>query len=368
MLSVGEFVRGTMRPSKIKLLLWLTILTLIVGCVPTFSTPTPVPPLDANSINLIIAQTADAASTQTLAAMPPATSTVTLTPTPRSTLTPEPTFTLVPTFLFPTATPVVRFQYYRVKHDHQLAMYNYKSRTEDGNSEGMLRQTAEVVPLLVLPKEKSGTDRTRLSGGWEVFIDALNNNDPKKLPYLKSKGTALFNTAGFPQLESLTMGGNIVRLEEIRDGWGRVRTMDYSMPPNAAAVNYFTNPDLVHKFVVVGWKRSTKSTILVKPPKGDLYWPLVTRRPVWIQMERLEAFPPLPLEVTATKDLHIQTTPGPTIDKTGRLLAAGQSANVIAYQPAGPNVWGKLPNGRWIPLLYGGQYFTSWKMETVPPP
>jgi hypothetical protein len=300
--------------------------------------------------------------------MPPPTSTLTLTPTPRNTLTPEPTFTVVPTFLFPTATPVVRFQYYRVKHDHQLAMYNYKSRTEDGNSEGLLRQTPEVVPLLVLPKERSGTDRTRLDGGWEVFIDALNNNDRNKLRYLKSAGTALFNTSGFPQLESLTMGGNIIQLEKIQNGWGQVRTMDYRNPPNAASVNYFTNPDLVHKFVVVGWKRSTKSTILVKPPKGDLYWPLVTRRPVWIQMERLEAFPPLPVEVTANADMFIQTTPGPTVDKTGRPLAAGQSTSVVAYQPAGPNVWGRLQNGRWIPLLYGGQYLTSWRMETVPPP
>jgi hypothetical protein len=355
-----------MTASKIKLLIWLTILTLIVGCVPSFATPTPIPPLDSNSINLIIAQTADAASAHTLAAMPPSTSTSTLTPTPRSTLTPEPTFTLVPTFLFPTATPVVRFQYFRVKHDHQLAMYNYKSRTEDGNSEGMLRQTAEVVPLLVLPKEKSGTDRTRVDGGWEVFIDALNNNDPKKLPYLKSKGTALFNTSGFPQLESLTMGGNIVRLEEIQGSWGRVRTMDYSSPPNAAEVNYFTNPDLVHKFVVVGWRRSTKSTILVKPPKGDLYWPLVTQRPVWIQMERLE-FPTCPWR-SPHIDLYVQTTPGPHMEKTGRQSAAGQSVKVIAYQPAGPNVWGRLQNGRWIPLLFGGQYLTSWKMETVPPP
>ena len=357
-----------MTASKIKLLIWFTSLTLIVGCVPSFATPTPIPPLDSNSINLIIAQTADAASAQTLAAMPPPTSTVTLTLTPRSTLTPDPTFTVVPTFLFPTSTPVVRFEYYRVKHDHQLAMYRYKSRTEDGNSEGMLRQTAEVVPLFVLPKEGSGTDRTRLSGGWEVFIDALNNNDYDKLRYLKSTGTALFNTSGFPQLESLTMGGNVVRLEEIRGAWGQVRTMDYNEPPNAAEFNYFTNPDLVHKFVVVGWRRSTKTTILVKPPKGDLYWPLVTKRPVWIQMERLEKFPALPLEVTATIDLYIQTTPGPTIDKTGRQLAAGQSVSVIAYQPAGPNVWGRLQNGRWIPLLYGGQYFTSWKMETVPPP
>lgn len=354
--------------SKIKLSIWFVILTLIVGCVPSFATPTPVPPLDSNAINQIIAQTADAASAQTLAAMPPPTSTLTATSTPRNTFTPEPTFTPVQTFVFPSSTPVVRFQYYRVKHDHQLAMYNYKSRTNDENSEGMLRQTPEVVPLFVLPKEGSGTDRTRLAGGWHVFIDALNNNDSNKLNYLKSSGTALFNTAGFPQLESLTMGGNVIRLDEIQGGWGRVHTLDYNNPPNAAEFNYITDPDLVHKFVVVGWKRATKSTILVKPPKGDLYWPLVTRRPVWIQMERLEPFPPLPLDVTAKKDLYIQTTSGPTLEQDGRQLLAGQSARVIAYQPSGPNVWGRLPNGRWIPLLYGGQYFTNWTMETVPPP
>ena len=354
-----------MTASKIKLVIWFTILTLIVGCVPPFATPTPIAPLDSNAINQYIVQTADAASAQTLAAMPPPTSTASLTPTPRSTFTPEPTFTVVPTFLFPTATPVLRLQYYRVKHDNQLAMYNYRSRTDDGN---MLRQTAEVVPMFVQPKKAAGTARTNLSGGWEVFIDALNNNDYNKLRYLKGVGTALFNTSGFPQLESLTMGGNVITLEEIRDGWGRVHTLNYGSPPNALEVNYFNNPDLVHKFVVVGWKRSTKSTILVKPPKGDLYWPLVSKHQVWIPMERLEAFPILPLEVTANVDLYIQTTPGPTIDKSGRQLLTGQSVKVIAYQPAGPNVWGRLQTGRWIPLLYGGRYFTSWKMETLPPP
>lgn len=353
---------------KIKLLVWSIILTLIVGCVPAFTTPTPIAPLDSNAINLYIAQTADAASAQTLAAVPPPTSTLTLTPTPRNTFTPEPTFTPVQTFVFPTSTTVFRVQYYRVKHDHQLAMYNYMSRTNDENSDGLLPQAPEVVPLFVLPKEGSGTDRTSLTGGWATLIDALNNNDPKKLPYLKSKGTALFNTAGFPQLESLTMGGNIVRLDEIQGQWGRVHTMDYSNPPIAAEVNYFTHPDLIHKFVVVGWKRATKSTILVKPPKGDLYWPLVTRRPVWIQMERLEPFPSLPLDLTANADLYMQTTPGPNLEKTGRQVTAGQSVKIVAYHPTGPNVWGRLTNGRWIPLLLGGQYLTSWRMETVPPP
>lgn len=353
---------------KMKLTIWSIVLTFIIGCVPSFATPTPFPPLDPNSINLFIAQTADAASLQTAAAQPTFTATATFTSTPRNTYTPEPTLTALPTINIPTLTPVTKFQYYRVKHDHQLAMFNYKSRTFDGNSDGLLRQTPEVVPLFVQPKEGSGTDRTNLNGGWEVFIDSLNNNDRKKLSYLKSSGTALFNTSGFPQLESLTMGGNIIQLDEIRGDWGRVHTMDYSSPPNAGEVNYMTNPDLVHKFVVVGWRRSTKTTILVNPPKGDLYWPLVTRRPVWIQMDRLEAFPPLPMDVTANTDLYIQPTPGPNLEKTARQLFATEKAKVIAYQPLGPNVWGRLQRGGWIPLLMNRQYLTSWTMETVPPP
>jgi hypothetical protein len=343
-------------------------LTLFIGCVPALATPTPIPPLDPNAINVSIAQTAEAASAQTLAAVPPSTLTATVTPTPRNTFTPESTFTPVQTILFPSPEPVLRLQYYRVKHDDQLAMYNYKSRTFDDNSDGLRRQTPEVVPLFVLPEEGSGTARTSLTGGWGTLIDALNNYDHNKLGYLKNSATALFNTAGFPQLESLTMGGNIIRLDEVRGDWGRVHTLDYGTPPNAVDFNYFTNPDLIHKFVVVGWKRATKSTILVKPPKGDLYWPLVTKRRVWIPMERLEPFPTLPLVVTANIDLYIQTTPGPNLEKTRFKVSAEQSTKIIAYHPSGPDVWGRVQTGGWIPLLLNRQYLTSWTMETVPPP
>jgi len=353
--------------SKIKLLILSTTLALIVGCVPSLATPTPIPPLDPNAIGLFMLQTADAALVQTMAAMPTLTPTATFTATPRNTFTPEPTFTPFQTFVLPSPTPVSKFQYYRVKHDNQLALFNFKSRTYDGNSEGLRNQTPEVVPLYTLPKKTSGTARTTVDGSWEILINSLNNYDTKKLNYLKSDGTALFNTAGFPQLESLTMGGNIIRLDEIQGKWGKVSTLAYGSPPNATEVNYVTRPDLIHKFVVVGWKRSTKSTILVNPPRGDLYWPLVTKRSVWIQMERLEPFPILPMEITINEDLYIQSTPGPAVEKTKFQLHAGQPAKVIAYQPSGSDVWGRLQGG-WIPLLLHRKYLTSWTMETVPPP
>lgn len=353
---------------RISLLLWFIALTLILGCAPGLATPAPIPTLDSNAVNILIAQTANAASEQTMVAMPTFTTTATVTSTPRNTFTPEPTFTPVPAIIIPSSTPVIRLQYYRLKHDEQLAIYNYKSRTNDDTLDGIRAQTPEIVPLFLLPKLTSGSGRTPVDGPWETYIDTLNNNDRAKLNYLKSDITALFNHAGFPQMESLTMGGNIITLDEIQGEWGRVHTLDYGSPPNAEDVNYFTSPDLVHKFVVVGWRRSTKTTILVNPPKGDIYYPLVSRRSVWVQMSMVEPFPILPMDVTANTDLYIQPTPGPTVEQTRFKLSAGQSATVIEYYLTGSNVWGRVQNGGWIPLLLYPRYLTSWTMETIPPP
>jgi hypothetical protein len=129
-----------------------------------------------------------------------------------------------------------------------------------------------------------------------------------------------------------------------------------------------TRPDLVHKFVVTGWKRTTRTTILTRPPKGDIYWPLVAKRTLWIEMSMLEAFPILPMEVTTNKDVYIQNKPGPTIEQTKSQLLKGKSATIIEYYPSGSDVWGRLSTGSWIPLLYRQQFFTTWTMATKPPP
>lgn len=361
-----------MATHRTRLSFWFITITLILACAPALPTPVPPPTTDPNSINLFIAQTANAAATQTVAAIPPATLTATFTSTPRNTFTPEPSVTPFQTFILDTPTPIQRIQYFRVKHDSQLAIYNFKSRTAD-KSWGGGAQTPEVVPLFGSPSTAASTNRTRLEGGWETLINSLNNNNQDKLKYLKSPNTGLFNTSGFPQLESLTMGGNIITLDEIRSGWGRVHTLPYSAPPDAAGVNYVTRPDLIHKFVVVSWRRDSKRTYIVNPPRGDLYWPLVSEEPVWIEMSRLERFPSLPMTVTANRTIYVQKTPGPRIEPTERQLEEGETARIVEYYPSASNVWGRILGGGWIPLLWytGGpttSYLTSWKMETVPPP
>jgi len=351
-----------------KLLLWFMAFVLVMACIPAAATP--VPTLDPNTISTFIAQTANAASTRT-ASVPTLTATATL----RSTATLEPTFTPVGAIIFPTLAPITRLQYYRVKHDNQLAYYNYKSRTADLDwpIEKWGFQTPEVVPMLVALKMGSGTHRTKLDSAWGSYIDKLNNYNEKKIYYVKADNTALFNGAGFPQLESLTMGGNIITLDEVRDGWGRVHTFDFHNPGPLEDVNYITKPDLIHKFVVVAWKRPTQTTFWVNPPPpyGDLYWPLVSSRAVWISMGFLEPFPILPMTVTGITTQTARSKPSKDSSLTNFRLSEGKSASVVEYYPSGSDVWGRLAGGGWIALLTHEkgvlQYPTSWSMETRPP-
>lgn len=350
------------------MLIGFAALVVILACTPAVATPPP--PSDPNAVQLYIQQTAGAAATQTQQAIPTLTPTLTSTPTPRSTFTLEPTYTPF-TFILPSPDRSQTVQYFRVKHDSQLAIYDYKSRTV-GRDWGYLKQTPEVVPLYPTPKEGTGTHRTPLEGAWEVFLDELNENDRRKMNFLKSPSTALFNGAGFPQMESLTMGGNIITLEAIQGGWARVRTMDYGSPGRADSVNYFTDPHFVHKVVIVTWNTKSKTTYWVKPPQGDIYWPFVARNDVWVQMDRLEPFPILPMQVTGLVDQVVRKEPSLEGDPTNFDLTEGETATIVQYRPSGSSVWGMLQNGYWIALfLYtkdGPTYYTTWSMETLPPP
>lgn len=264
-------------------------------------------------------------------------------------------------------------EYYRVKHDSQLKTYDYKSRTAASDWQGVSSETPEVVPLFVQPKATTGTHRTVLTNEWESFIDVLNRNDERTVRYLKADNTAIFNSTGFPRLESLTMGGNVITLDEVRGNWGRVHTLAIDQVPSPDEVNYMTDPDLVHKFVVVGWRRSSRETYWTDPPPGEMYWPLVSSREIWINFDRLEKFPHLPVKVTANTTVYIHREPGSNNNPTLLRLFKGQSATVVEYRPYGSHVWGKLRSGGWIVLLWypdvhDPQYPTTWTMETLPPP
>ncbi len=88
-----------------RITLWLSLILVILGCgAPTLVTPPPSAP-GAGSFETIIAQTAEAAQTQTAIFLPPS-ATPSLTPAPTKTFTVTPTPTATILFLIQTNTSV----------------------------------------------------------------------------------------------------------------------------------------------------------------------------------------------------------------------------------------------------------------------
>jgi hypothetical protein len=94
-----------MATRKLNFLLLFSALALVLACVPTIGAP--MPTADPNQINIFIAETVQAAATQTSAAMPTFTPTETSTSTPANTLTPSPTYTATVIFILSTPTSLV---------------------------------------------------------------------------------------------------------------------------------------------------------------------------------------------------------------------------------------------------------------------
>jgi Ig-like domain-containing protein len=93
-----------MSTRKTKLLVLLATIAFVMACVPAIATPFPT--TDPNEINTIIASTANAAATQTVAAQPTNTFTPTVKHT-RTTETAEPSATSTVIFILSSPTKVV---------------------------------------------------------------------------------------------------------------------------------------------------------------------------------------------------------------------------------------------------------------------
>jgi len=352
-----------------KLFFWFTTFLIVMACAPSLVTP--LPPPNPYAVNTSIVETANAANTLTQAAMPPS---PTYTPTLRNTATPESTFTPIPTIFYPSPTSSQRVQLFRVKHDSQLAEFNFQSRTaaDDWPVDAWGFQTPEVVSLFIDPHPRSGTNRTTLDSSWKNYIDVLNNRNKQVLNYLYADWTALFDQKGFPYLESKTTGGNVIIVDELQGNWARVHTLEFKNPGSLSGTDYFTNPEVIHKMVVVKYSKKTKSTFWVNPPPGPIYWPLVSSRELWIPVDRLEPFPALPMQVTARITQDILKEPKPDGEQTGYEFAEEDEGQIIKYQLRGSDVWAQLSTGRWIALFRytknGATFYTNWEMATRPPP
>jgi hypothetical protein len=141
----------------------------------------------------MIVQTANAASTQTSAAMPTLTPTV-LTPTPRATETPEPTATATVIFRFFTLTPIPSSQ-----------------PTSGGGGSGGTSSKPYACEILSVNPPNGTTYNTRVDfdAKWKVKNIGKNVWDKNSVDYRYLSGNKFHKVAGYDLSKTVNVGETI---------------------------------------------------------------------------------------------------------------------------------------------------------------
>lgn len=171
----------------------------------------------------------------------------------------------------------------RLRNDYERKDLNYTCRTQlpDWVNPNM-RQAPQVIPLFLTPNATSGGNRTPLTS-WKSYIWQINkiqDEGDRKWRYYTARNSGYFNATGWPQLESLGMGDNLVNVLEERRGFSRIETLILEDgQPDSQLVNYERTPWLIHRFTVI-----TPNGV-IDPPPGRIYSPVVVKRgrELWIQ-------------------------------------------------------------------------------------
>lgn len=166
-----------MNTRNVKYLLWFSMLILVLACVPSLATPFPT--VDPDQINQIIAQTANAAATQTAAARPTLTPTV-LTPTPQNTFTPSPTFTS--TVIFLLASPTV-----------PTATVVFSLGSSGTSADDFACEVRSVSPV----NGTSFNGRADFDVTWKVKNIGQKNWSEGAIDFVFDSGTSMSDTAGY---------------------------------------------------------------------------------------------------------------------------------------------------------------------------
>ncbi len=176
---------------KSKLLIWVTALALIMACAPSLVTPS-VPTMDPGSVNTFIAQTVDAASTQTAASMPSLTPSPTITPTvPTETPSPTPTATVI--FILSSPTPLV------------IPTFTSISSGGGTSNENFSCQVTRVSPA-------NGTrfdPRADFDAVWTVRNNGQRNWDRNSIDILYSSGDRIHKVSGYDLDDNVRVGNSI---------------------------------------------------------------------------------------------------------------------------------------------------------------
>lgn len=178
---------------KTTLLICVTALALIMACVPSF-TAQPVPTVDPGAVNTFIAQTVNAASTRTAAAIPSATLTPSFTPT-EVTDTPFPTPTATIIFILSTPTPIV------------IPTFTFVSSAGGSSSDNYACRITRVSPA----NGSSFDPRDDFDAIWTVQNIGQKNWDRNSVDYTYTSGAKIHKVSGY-DLSSNVRAGNTIEL------------------------------------------------------------------------------------------------------------------------------------------------------------
>lgn len=169
---------------KARWFIWAIALVLVMACgIPSFA-PQTAPTVDPGLVHTLIAQTANAAATQTAAALPSATPTSTAVPT-RNTETPTPTATSTMVFLYFSPTPVV------------LPVLT--------NAKGSGNYSCEVTRVSP-PNGSIFNPRDDFDAIWTVKNTGKRNWDRTEMDYIYATGAKMHIVSGYDLAEDVAIG------------------------------------------------------------------------------------------------------------------------------------------------------------------
>ena len=186
-----------MSTRTIKFLFWFTVVALVMACVPSLAAP--LPTADPNAVNTFIAQTANAARTQTAAAIPTSTPTVTITPT-RNTETPSPTFTSTVIFILSSPTPLV------------IPTLTFSSGGGGSGGSGGGTSSADYSCQVVSVSPSNGTTfngRDNFDATWRVRNNGQKGWDRNSTDFYYLSGSKIHTVAGYDLSQDVDSGQTI---------------------------------------------------------------------------------------------------------------------------------------------------------------
>jgi hypothetical protein len=179
---------------KTKLVIWISALALILACVPVFGIGSPAAPtVDPGAVNTFIAQTVNAASTQTAAVAP----SLTLTPSVTPTETPSPTFTSTVIFIFPSSTFTFT----------PLPTFTSTNASLGGSGTSSDNYACEVTRVNP-PNGSSFDPRDDFDVFWTVRNIGQQNWNRSDVDYIYSSGAKIHKVSGYDLNENVKVGNS----------------------------------------------------------------------------------------------------------------------------------------------------------------